>query len=178
MIKTILKAPKGRKGDLDFESYSEHGPKKRDYTHKRVVRSGKATGKRGQEYATEEFSRKGDVQRSRHNRKVTVRGKGEESELRSSSDHKVTESGPKKTYKVKSSNVDPITGKKGKPTYQTHSTKHKVEGSETQSSKSRKWTGENKDKRSKFKGKKGIAKLRKVKSDQPSYKKHYGDMLG
>ena len=147
MIKTVLKAPKGRKGDLDFESYSErkrsnpspeekrHDTGETDYRRKRVIKHGKPTDKGGQEYAVEEHSRSGNTQKSKHKRKVTVKSKREKGELRSSSDHTVVESGGK--YKDK---LGGMTSKR-----------HYVKGGTKMSSKRTIRTGKNKQK--KYKGK-------------------------
>jgi len=137
-------------------------------------------GKGGKSRDSQTFKKRGNTQISRTRSNKKIKGKNEKGESSFSSDVKVVESGPKRKYKVKSSNTpEEIKSGVGVPDSEHwDSERHLVSGKQESKSKRRKWTGENKDKRSKFKGKKGIAKLRKVKSDQPSYKKHYGDMLG
>ena len=184
-IKISLKAPEGRKGNIDFESYSENkrsnpSPEEKrydtgekDFTHK--IKHKKKFTKRGNT----------QISSSRTNRKVN--GKNEKGRSSFSSDVKVVESGPKRRDWVKSSNTpeEIKSGVGAKPGYQYTSDTHLVSSKQESKSNRTKYSSdkakkhfEDKDKRSKFKGKKGIAKLRKVKSDQPSYKKHYGDMLG
>jgi len=194
MIKTRLKAPKGRKGDIEFESSSEYkrsnpSPEEKRYDtgekdidHTRIIK-----GEGGKSRDSQTFKKRGNTQisRTRSNRKI--KGKNEKGESSFSSDVKVVESGPKRRHWVKSSNTpeEIKSGVGAKPGYQYASERHLVSSKQESKSKSTKYSSdkakkhyESKDKRSKFKGKKGIAKLRKVKSDQPSYKKHYGDMLG
>jgi len=194
MIKTSLKAKKGRKGKIEFESYSENKRRnpnpeekrydtgEKDFTHKKVIK-----GKDGKIKHKKKFTKRGNTQisSSRTNRKVN--GKNEKGRSSFSSDVKVVESGPKRRDWVKSSNTpeEIKSGVGAKPGYQYTSDTHLVSSKQESKSNRTKYSSdkakkhfEDKDKRSKFKGKKGIAKLKKVKSDQPSYKKLYGDMLG
>ena len=162
MIKTRLKAPKGRKGDIEFESYSEnkrsnpspeekrHDTGETDYTHKRVIK-----GKGGKSRDSQTFKRRGNTQTKKTRSSRDVSDKDTDAKSSWKSDVKVVESGGK--YKDRLGN------------YQ--SKKHAVTGAQESKSKSTKYIGQKKPK--KYKG-----KLRRVKSDQPSYKKHYGDMLG
>tara|TARA_R100001443_G_scaffold117268_1_gene140990 strand:- start:504 stop:1088 length:585 start_codon:yes stop_codon:yes gene_type:complete len=194
MIKTRLKAPKGKKGEIEFEAYSEnkrrnpspeekrHDVGEKDFTHKKVIK-----GKDGGIKHKKKFTKRGNTQilSSRTNRKVN--GKNEKGRSSFSSDVKIVESGPKRKYKVKSSNTpEEIKSGVGVPDSEHWDSERHLVSSKLESKSNRtKYSSdkakkhfEDKDKRSKFKGKKGIAKLRKVKSDQPSYKKLYGDMLG
>ena len=162
MIKTSLKAKKGRKGGIEFKSYSEnkrsnpspeektHDTGETDYTHTRVIK-----GKGGKSKESQTFKRRGNTQTKKTRSSRDVSDKDTDAKSSWKSDAKVVESGGK--YKDKLGN------------YQ--SKKHAVTGTQESKSKSTKYIGKNKPK--KYKG-----KLRKVKSDQPSYKKLYGDMLG
>ena len=162
MIKTSLKAPKGRKGKIEFESYSEnkrsnpspeektHDTGEKDYTHTTVIK-----GKGGKSKESQTFKRRGNTQTKKTRSSRDVSDKDTNAKSSWKSDAKVVESGGK--YKDRLGN------------YQ--SKKHAVTGAQESKSKSTKYIGKNKPK--KYKG-----KLREVKSDQPSYKKLYGDMLG
>ena len=159
-IKTKLKKIKG--GGVEFESFSEHkrsnpSPEEKthdtgekDYTHKRVIISGDGKTKESQT-----FKRRGNTQTSKTRINRDRSSKSESAKSSWKADAKVVESGGK--YKDKFGN------------YQ--SKKHAVTGAQESKSKSTKYIGQKKPKKYK-------AKLRRVKSDQPSYKKHYGDMLG
>ena len=161
-IKTRLKAPKGRKGDIEFESYSEnkrsnpspeekrHATGETDYTHTRVIK-----GSGGKSKDSQTFKRRGNTQTKKTRSSRDVSDKDTDAKSSWKSDVKVVESGGK--YKDK---LGGMTSKR-----------HHVTGTQESKSKSTKYIGQKKPKKYK-------AKLRRVKSDQPSYKKHYGDMLG
>ena len=154
-IKIKLKAPKGRKGDIDFESYSEnkrsnpspeekrHDTGEKDYTHKRVIKSGDGKTKESQT-----FKRRGNTQTKKTRSSRDVSDKDTDAKSSWKSDVKVVESGGK--YK----------GKFGK----YHSKRHHVEGTQESKSKSTKYT--NKKKPKKYKG-----KIRKVRLDKLKIKR-------
>jgi len=160
-IKTRLKAPEGRGGDIEFESFSEHkrsnpSPEEKrhatgekDYTHTTVIK-----GKGGKSKESQTFKRRGNTQIKRTRGRRDVSDKDTDAKSSWKSDAKVVESGGK--YKDK---LGRMTSKR-----------HHVSGTQESKSKSTKYIGKNKPK--KYKG-----KLRRVKSDQPNYRKHYGDML-
>ena len=147
MIKTRLKAPKGRKGDIDFESYSEnkrrnpspeektHDTGEKDYTHKRVIKSGDGKTKESQT-----FKRRGNTQTSKTRSSRDVSDKDTDAKSSWKSDVKVVESGGK--YKDK---LGGMTSKR-----------HHVTGTQESKSKSTKYTGKKKPR--KYKG-----KIRKVR---------------
>jgi hypothetical protein len=161
-IKTSLKAPKGRKGEIKFSSYSEnkrsnpspeektHDTGEKDYTHTTVIK-----GKGGKSKESQTFKRRGNTQTKK---------------TRSSRDVSDKDTDAKSSWK---SNVKQVeSGKKNKDKFGNYqSSVHHMTGAQESKSKSTKYIGKNKP--NKYKG-----KLRRVKSDQPSYKKHYGDMLG
>tara|TARA_R110002167_G_scaffold269064_1_gene475467 strand:- start:486 stop:977 length:492 start_codon:yes stop_codon:yes gene_type:complete len=161
-IKISLKAPEGRKGNIDFESYSEnkrsnpspeekrHDTGEKDYTHTSVIK-----GKGGKSRDSQTFKRRGNTQTKKTRSSRDVSDKDTDAKSSWKSDAKVVESGGK--YKDKFGN------------YQ--SKKHAVTAEQESKSKSTKYIGKKKPK--KIKG-----TIREVKSDQPSYKKLYGDMLG
>tara|TARA_R100000656_G_C3913415_1_gene121361 strand:+ start:257 stop:745 length:489 start_codon:yes stop_codon:yes gene_type:complete len=151
MIKTKLKAPKGRKGDIEFESYSErkrsnpspeekrHDTGETDYTHKRVIK-----GKGGKSRDSQTFKRRGNTQTKKTRSSRDVSDKDTDAKSSWKSDVKVVESGGK--YK------DKLGGWTSK--------RHHVTGKQESKAKSVKHIGQNKPK--KYKG-----KIRRVKSDQP-----------
>ena len=167
MIKTTLKAPKGKKGKIEFSSYSEnkrnnpspeekrHDVGEKDFSLKRVVK-----GADGDIKHKKKFTKRGNTQVSSSRTKRKIKGKNEEGESSFSSDVKVVESGPKKKYKVKSSNTpEEIKSGVGVPDSEHwDSERHLVSGKQESKSKRRTWTGENKNKRKKYKG-----KIRKVR---------------
>jgi len=105
-IKTRLKAPEGRGGDIEFESYSEHkrsnpspeekrhGTGEKDYTYKRVIK-----GKGGKSRDSQTFKRRGNTQTSRTRSSRDVSDKDTDAKSSWKSDSKVVESGGK--YKDK-----------------------------------------------------------------------------
>jgi len=155
MIKTSLKAPKGRKGKIEFESYSEnkrsnpspeekrHDTGEKDYTHKRVIKSGDGKTKESQT-----FKRRGNTQTSKTRINRDRSSKSESAKSSWKADAKVVESGGK--YKDKF----------GK--YQ--SKRHHVTGTQEKKSKSTKYTG--KDKPKEYSG-----KIRKVRLDKLKIKR-------
>ncbi len=165
MIKTRLKAPKGRKGDIDFESYSEnkrrnpspeekrHDTGEKDFSLKRVVK-----GADGGIKHKKKFTKRGNTQVSSSRTKRKIKGKNEEGESSFSSDVKVVESGPKRKYKVKSSNTpEEIKSGVGVPDSEHwDSERHLVSGKQESRSKRTLKTGKKKPR--KYKG-----KIRKVR---------------
>ena len=163
---------KDKEGDTHVESYREwkrqepspeekrHDTGEKDYNYKKLIK-----GKSGNVKHEKKFSRRGNTQESSTKSKRDVSSKNEDASSSWKSKAKVVESGPKRRITVESSN------KGVKPSTQWVSEKHSVTGEQESKSKRTKYTGQNKPKKYK-------AKLRKVKSDQPSYKKLYGDMLG
>ena len=190
-IKTSLKAPKGRKGDYDFEFFREsqkkgtpppkrklnrRGDGETNWVKKRVLKKGKPTDKGGQEYGINEFKKKGNVTKQRMESKRKFRGKKSEGESSFSSNTTQKEYGPKVKYKVKSSNTpeEIKAGIGAKPYEYWDSTTHDIKSEMVSKNKRRIWTGKNKQK--KFKGK-SATEYRVPKAERIQKRKLYGDWL-
>ena len=191
MIKTKLKAPKGRKGDYDFSAFSEwkkkgtpppkrkrnrRGDGETNWVKKRVLKKGKPTDKGGQKYGINSFTKKGNITKQRMESKRKHRGKQSEGESSFSSNTTQKEYGPKVKYKVKSSNTpeEIKSGVGAKPYEYWDSTTHHMKSEMKQKSKTRRWTGKNKQKR--YKGK-SASEFRVPKAERIQKRKLYGDWL-